>query len=293
MLATVVVILGMIFSVGEASQSAQPASQSPARPGTPQTTPQAGPASGSTGSGLITNDIATVILFPSCLDIQDELTGKHRLCPIEAIYELKRNLAEGRLDVFNASHIEEEYPLPDLTAGKHKLEIPQPFYWQESRQSVPDPMLFCSLGTGSLTIFTTQLWDTSYSGDSMYDYKPEPPENPDEEPHDAAAAYRGNDVGFTGFNVPWKLNLKRRDAGDLPEIEILGVGFVEGAAVECNNGASPEKVDTSPLREVRVVSTISHQADPDIPELKAGRFTIPRGVFTYANHIQIVGKVKP
>jgi hypothetical protein len=293
MLATGIIIFSLILGYGQASQSAQPAKQNPAQPGAAPTTSQASPPSASTGSGLITKDIATVILFPSCLDIQDDLTGKHRLCPIEAIYELKRDLAEGRLDFFNASHIEEEYPLPDLTAGKHKLDIPQPFYWQESRETVPDPMLFCSLGTGSISIFASQLWDNSYSGESMYDYKPEPPENPDEEPHDAAAAYRGNEVGITSFDVDWKLNLKRRYAGDLPEIEILGVGFVEGAAVECHKEANPEKIDTSPLRDVRVVSTISHQADPNIPELKAARFTVPRGVFTYPGHIQIVGKVKP
>jgi hypothetical protein len=291
MLRTIIVILSLILWSGHAAP-AQAANQSLAHTSSGQTTSQPSSPSASAGSGLITNDIATIIVFPSCSAFQGELTGKHRLCPIEAVYELKRNLAEGRLDVFNAGHIEEEYDLPDLAVGKHKLEIPLPFYWQESKETVPDPMLFCSLGTGSVTIFSAQLWDNSYSGESMYDYKPEPPQNPDEEPSDAAAAYRGNEVGITSFDVDWKLNLKRRDVGDLPEIEILGVGFVEGAAVECHKEANPEKFDTSPLRDVRVVSTISHQADPNIPELKAARFTVPRGVFAYPSHIQIVGKVK-
>jgi len=234
--------------------------------------------------------------LPSCAAPLEELTARRRLCPLRVVYDLKQNLSEGHLEVFNLLHVEAQYPLPDLSAGTHTLDITEKeyFYWPENEQTVPDPMLFFSLGTSATTIAVKQLWEkTESSGNSVYDYKPPPPPKEIGDPTDLAAPFRGDDLGFAEFNTPYKHNLEMRDSGYLPEIEILGVGFVEGTPVECGKGANPEKFFTSPLRDVRVVSTLADDGDETIPVLKAAKFTVPSGVFTYRSHVRIVGKLSP
>lgn len=244
---------------------------------------------------LIPNDIAKIIVFPTCGRYADD-NGHLRLCPIEAIYELSRPLSEGHVDIFDKGEVSDQYPLPDLSAGRHTLELSRDYYWSSDRETFPEPMLTCFVGQGPIQIMGEHLWELGYAGDSPYDYKPAPPNKDDkdkdnEQPYDPAAEFRGDDVGLTTFNIPLRRNLKLRESGDLPEIEILGVGFVEGTLAECGQSAG-EKTYTSPVRDVRVVSTVSHDADPDIPVLKAAKFTVPREVFMYPRHIQIVGRVK-
>jgi len=250
-----------------------------------------------TAEAILSDEVAKIIVFPSCVESLDELTARRRLYPLRVVYELERNLSEGQLEVFNLLHVEAQYPLPDLSAGKHTLDITdmkQYFYWPDNEQTVPDPTLFCSLGTSATTIGIEELWEnTVYSGKSVYDYKPPPPPKEFGDLQDLAAASRGDDLGFAEFNIPYKGNLELRDSGQLPEVEILGVGFVEGTPVECGKGGNPERFFTSPLRDVRVVSTVSHDGDETIPVLKAARFTIPSGVFTYRRHLRIVGKLSP
>jgi hypothetical protein len=245
---------------------------------------------------VLSDEVATIVVLPSCADLLDELTARRRLCPLRVVYELKRNLSEGHLEVFNLLHVEGQYPLPDLSAGTHTLDITEKeyFYWPENKQTVPDPMLFFSVGTSATTIAVKQLWEkTTYSGESVYDYKPPPPPKEIGDPTDLAAPFRGDDLGFAEFNTPYKHNMELRDSGHLPEVEILGVGFVEGTPVECGKGANPDRFFTSPLRDVRVVSTVAHDGDDAIPVLKAAKFTVPSGVFTYRSHVRIVGKLRP
>jgi len=245
---------------------------------------------------ILGEDAAKIMIFPPGAESLEELTARRRLYPLEVVYELKQDLSEGHLEVFNLLHVDAQYPLPDLSAGKHTLDITdlkQYFYWPDGEQTVPDPTLFCSLGTSSTSIGIDELWNnTVYSGKSVYDYKPPPPPKEIGDPADLAAAFRGDDQGFAEFSIPYKRNLELRDSGQLPEIEILGVGFVDGTPVECGKGVNPERFFTSPLRDVRVVSTVSHDLDDSIPVLKAARFTVPSGVFRYARHVRIVGKVK-
>lgn len=248
-----------------------------------------------TPESVLSEETAKIIVFPSCVDYLDELTSRRRPCPFEVIYDLAKPLFEGRVEVFNLLHVDVQTPLPDLSHGKHSMvmtDFPEGFYWSDIDQSMPDPMLSCSVGTTSMSLEIEQLWEKSYSA-PVYDYKPLTPTKELEHPPDPEAAFRGDDVGFAAFNIPFKHNLQLRGSAELPEIEILGVGFVEGAMAECGRGTNPEHIFTSPLRDVRVISTAAHDDYDAIPVLKAARFTVPSGVFTYARHIRIVGKVKP
>jgi len=295
--ATVLLLLSLLLRTCHSSQSPPPAEQKPGPQPPPQ--PASEPAAQATSpqrpiaAALLTDDIATIMVFPPSASVDDDLTGRRELRPLEAIYELKQSLSEGRADVFNKGEPAVNFSLPDLSVGRHILVIPgQPFYWSDNDQTFPDPFLFCAVGTTSIEVEAQELWEkTTYSGDSPYAYKPPPPPQEMNDPGDPAAAYRGDDMGFSAFNIPYRRNLELRDAGELPEIEILGAGFVEGTPAECGRGTNPEKMYTSPLRDVRVVSTVSHDSDEAIPVLKAARFSVPRGVFTYPNHIQIIGKL--
>jgi hypothetical protein len=282
----VILFLGLLLTACKSAQSPPPT-----QPAT-QPKPVQGPVSGTasqpavqgtapraqTPANLPGEDIAKIIVFPS---------------PREAIYELEHGLSEGRIEIFNNGEITAQYPLPDLSAGRHILVLEQSFYWPEKDETLPDPLLSCTVGTGYITMGSGDLWgQTTYSGPSVYDYRPPPPPKKVGDPVDLAAAYRGDELGFSQFNVPYKRNQELRNAGELPELEILGVGFVEGTPVECGQGQNPEKFYTAPLRDVRVVSTLSHDLDPATPVLKAAKFTVPRGAFTYPNHIRIVGRPK-
>jgi hypothetical protein len=273
----------------KAGQVSIPASPGEAA-GQAKTQPAPGPAA------ILSEDVATILVFPSFANSLEDLTARRRLYPLEVVYELKQNLSEGHLEVFNLLRVDAEYTLTELSAGKHILDITdkQSFYWPDNEQTLPDPMLFCSLGTGVTTIGIADLWEhTAYSGKSVYDYKPPPPPKKFGDPGDPAAAFRGDDLGFAEFNIPHTHNLELRDSGQLPEVEILGVGFVEGTPIECGKGVNPERFFKSLLRDVRVVSTVSHDSDNSIPVLKAARFTVPRAVFVYPSHVRIVGKLRP
>lgn len=237
------------------------------------------------------NDIihdAEVLVFEGCFDYDEK---SRTYCGIQIVYTLSHPLTEGVIQVFNDLHIEAEYPLPDLSAGKHLTSLPGAgFYWREKDEQLPDPSVFYALGTTAINDSIGNLWSESEA--SAYDYKPKPCERHPEDLCDDAAIFRGEDVGITNIYYPGKRNLKFRAAGDLPEVEISGVGFSEGTEVECGRGVVPKTIYKTPLRDVRVVSTVSHQAEEDIPVLKAGRFTVPKEIFEYASHVRIAGKVK-
>jgi len=249
-----------------------------------------------TSEEVLRGDDAKILVFPECASYPelvpiDELIDLNKNCRVEIVYELGRSLSEGRLQIFNDGEIDSEYPLPELSAGRHITSFTQGFYWKENDETLPDGMLSCNLGTVSTTIGAGSLW-SSHSDESVYDYKPGPPgENVGDPPADLAASFRGDDLGFASFNIPGLRNLKAREAGQLPEVEILGVGFVEGTPVECGRGVNLD-LGEAPLRDVRVVSTVEHDLDADIPVLKAARFTVPVEVFDYPHHIRIVGKFK-
>ncbi len=231
---------------------------------------------------------AEVLVFDSCFRSDEKM---RTYCGIQIVYTLSQPLTEGVIQVFNDLHIEAEYPLPDLSAGKHLTTLSGPgFEWSEKQDQLPDPSALYALGTSGINDSIGNLW--SESDASAYDYKPRPCEKHPEDLCDDAAMFRGQDVGIVNIYYPGKRNLKLRAAGDLPEVEISGVGFSEGAEVECGTGTIPKRIYKAPLRDVRVVSSVSHDAEEDIPVLKAGRFTVPKEIFEYTSHIRIVGKLK-
>ena len=170
--------------------------------------------------------------------------------------------------------------------------FPQAFYWKENNVTFPDQMISCNLGKISTTMGAGDLW-SSRSDKSAYDYKPVTQGEESEDPTaDMAASLQGEDVGFTLFSISGLRNLRRRLEGQLPEVEILGVGLVEGTLIQCGRGETLD-MGKSPLRDVRVVSTVEHDLQPDyIQVMKAARFTGPEEVFDYPHHIRIVGKFK-
>lgn len=245
---------------------------------------------------VLHSDIAEILVFPACGGPLDKPTGRREYCPIEVVYELRRSLSEGSLQVFDELNVEAEYPLPELSAGKHITTLPHSFYWQwpGNEERLPDDRISFSLGTVPITFSAGDLWGND-SGQSAYNYKPGPVgDNVGDPPPDEAAQFRGDDVGFSSMYIPAKRNQELLDAGDPPEIEILGVGFANGTNVQFwkENDRNPDRIYPAPLRDVRVVSTASHDMDDLTPVLKAGRFTVPKAIFEHPSHIRIAGKVQ-
>jgi len=270
--------------------------QSP--PNTPATPVNAIPVPKTTTDEVLRGDDAHILVFPGCGGVsRDDVTAEEyadmvQHCPAEVVYELGKPLSEGRLQIFNDGEITAEFPLLELSAEKHVTTLPQTFYWKENNETFPDPAVSCSLGKIMTTISASSLWD-SHSEESAYDYKSGPaPKEIGDPPADLAASLNGEDVGFASLIVPALQNLKTRKSGRLPEIELLGVGFAEGTMVECGRGYDSGKGGKSPLRDIRVVSTVEHDLDPDIKVLQASRFTVPAEVFDYPHHIRIVGRPK-
>lgn len=283
------------------SQGTQPQQQ------TPPTTPSkaapddnaSGESQGKKGALVFHDDDAEIMVFPVCGGPVDKATGRREYCPIEVVYELRRSLSEGRLQVFDELTVEAEYPLPELSAGRHITTLPHSFYWPAREdtlpeEKLPEDMMWFSVGTVPTSLWDRDLWEND-SGRSAYDYKPGPRgEKVGDAPPDEAAEFRGDDIGFSSMYIPAKHNQELLDAGDLPEIEILGVGFDNGTNVQFwkENDRNPNREYPTPLRDVRVVSTASHDEYDAIPVLKAGRFTVPKAIFEYPSHIRIVGKVQ-
>ena len=250
------------------------------------------------GIEVLHDNVAEILVFPLCGGPVDRPTHQGKYCPFEVVYELRRPLSEGSLQVFDELHVEAEYPLPDLSAGKHFTTLPRSFYWPAREdtlpeENLPDHLIWFSVGTVPTSLWDRDLWEND-SGQSAYDYKPgQVGEKVGDPPPDEAAQFRGDDVGFSSMYIPAKHNQELLDTGDLPEIEILGVGFDNGTNVEFwkQNDRNP-KMYRTPLRDVRVVSTASHDNYDAIPVLKAGRFTVPRAIFEYPSHIRVVGKVR-
>ena len=237
-------------------------------------------------------DDAKIMVLPGGGSYLDDLTARRESYPIEVIYELGRPLSEGRLQIFNHGQIEAEYPLSELSAGIHVTTLPQVFYWKENDETFPNADLFYNLGAVSSNLTMTDLWSARH-GKSLYDYKPGPlGEKVGDPPADMAAEFRGDEQAFVQSNIPGYRNLQGRASEQLPEVEILGVGFAEGTPMHCGRGLNPEQLVDAPLHDVRVVSTVEHDSYNEIPVLKAARFTIPRAIFEYPNHIRIVGKLK-
>jgi len=297
---TLTVLLLSLVLRGCGSQGTQPQQQTP-----PTTSPKApdenasGKSQGAEGAVVLHGDEAEIMVFPVCGGSIDRPTGRREYCPIKVVYELRRSLSEGSLQVFDELTVEAEYPLPELSAGKHITTLPHSFYWPARgntlpEENLPDHMIWFSVGTVPTSLWDRDLWEND-SGHSAYDYKPGPRgENVGDPPPDEAAPFRGNDVGFSSMNIPAKHNQELLDTGDLPEIEILGVGFDNGTNVQFwkQNDRNPNREYPTPLRDVRVVSTASHDEYDAIPVLKAGRFTVPKAIFEYPSHIRIVGKLR-
>lgn len=242
-------------------------------------------------------DDAKILVFPWCASVPSDVSTDEHMqllnhCQTEVVYELGRSLSEGHLQIFNDGGISDEYPLPELSTGKHVTDLPHGFYWKENRESFPDPLLSCTLGKRYITIGADSLWAED-SDPSAYDYKPgHPREKYRDPPADLAANLEGEDVGFEEWRIPARQNLGVRLSGQLPEIQLLGVGFTESTLVECGRGQNPEQFGKAPLRDIRVVSTVEHDMFPEIQALQAARFTVPAEVFEYPHHVRIVGKLK-
>jgi hypothetical protein len=247
-------------------------------------TPKDRQASEGQKAQILDPDQVEILVFPSCSS-----SDAPAPCPIDVVYTLHAGLNDGTLEVFNLLHVDAEFPLPDLSAGTHIMTLPHEFYWQERDETFPDPMFFCKLPPSSTNDFTTYLWG-SRSDASVYDYKPDPSDKINGVQYDLTGPFRCDDVGYSSLVYPGKRNFERRARGELPEVELLGVGFVEGTSIQCGRNAS--RLYAAPLRDVKVVSTASHDANPDMPVLKAARFTMPKEVFQYRSHIRIVGALK-
>lgn len=253
-----------------------------------QNSPQSGDASKNSlpQQTILNKDQAEILVFESC-----SAGGKYESCPIEVVYTLSRPLANGTLQVFNLLTVNAEFPLPDLSEGRHVTTLPHAFYWKGSEDTLPDPMFFCNLATSSTTDGVSHLWEPN-SEASAYDYRPDPSDKVNGVQYDQAGQFRGGELGISSFLYPAKRNLERRARGDLPEVEILGAGFVDDTNMQCGRGVNPTRLYPTPLRDVRVVSTASHKANPDMPVLKAAWFTMPKEVFQYVSHIRIVTALK-
>lgn len=252
---------------------------------------------------VLRGDDAKILVFPDCASYPrgdlgdpkvsvDELIELVKDCRMEVVYELARPLSEGRFQIFNDGEITDEYPLPELSAGRHITGLPRVFYWREDHETFPDQMISCNLGKISTSMGSGDLWSSRVEK-SAYEYKPAPRGERSEDPTaDMAASLQGEEMGFTLFSIPGLQNLKGRLSGQLPEVELLGVGFVEGTPIQCGRGETLD-MGKSPLRDVRVISTAEHDLQPDyIQVLKAARFAIPTEIFDYPNHIRIVGRFK-
>lgn len=258
------------YAASQNSQQLQEASQNPL----PQQTSKA------PGEKILNKDEAEIFVFAYCF--------APRHCPIGIVYTLGHEIQNGALQVFNLQTVDAEFPLPDLSAGRHVTTLPHAFYWKEQDETFPNTKFSCYLGTSTrlMHVGIPFLWAGAFQ-ESAYDYKPDPRDKMDDVQYDEADEFRGDVLGITSFVYPEKRNRELRARGKLPEAEILGVGFVEGTKIQCRKAADSEQFYPAPLRDVRVVSVASHKANPDIPVLKAGRFTMPKEIFQYPNHIRI------
>jgi hypothetical protein len=209
--------------------------------------------------------------------------------PVE--YELKQPLAQAEMQIFVGARMVARVPLSDVSAGRHRVVVPGPVPFADS-----DPPIFsCNFPDASgsgITMFRERLYESGSDepDDSAYAYRPDPEhKNYADEPLDEASAFRGNEVGISGMIVPYRRNRERRDRNLPPEIEILGVGFTEGKTMRCSKDDMRAETE---VRNVKVVSTLSHESNPDMPELRAGTFTVPPLIADPVNRIIIVGQPK-
>jgi hypothetical protein len=217
-------------------------------------------------------------------------------------YELDQDFLQGFLEVVSAGSVTARYPLPALARGRHSMNIPR---------GIPlanDPYTFtCNLPEsryGGITQRVDFLWDNRNMDSinpqfpmeddaSIYNYQPPPPpEDRDVDPSDSAAAFRGDEVAITSSNIPHKRNRMRLSTGRSPEIQILGVNFSDGDEVVCTKESygNPPIEATTRLHDVRTVSTISHQQNDAIPELRAGRFDVPERIAAHGTFVRLVGE---
>ena len=227
-------------------------------------------------------NIATVISDRTAFPYDDSITRE----PITITYQLHTDLADGYLEIANAD-MPARLRLPELTRGRHTIEIP---IGTKLAGFLPTFTCGFEIGAG-----ITQMGESITSGDStdesMYDYTPPPLRDDDVAHHDDAAAFRGDEQGITSFRFPLSNNGWREEAR-LPEIEIRGVGFTDGTAVRCYRGTNPELTAFTEMRNVKTVSTLSHDQQSAIPELRAGVFTIPWLIAANPNEMRIVGRTR-
>ena len=170
---------------------------------------------------ILNKDQTEILVFESC-----SAGNKHEACPVEVVYTLSHQLSESVLQVFNQLTVNAEFSLPDLSEGRHVTILPHAFYWQEHEETLPDPMFFCNLAASVTTDGVSHLWDAP-SEASACDYRPDPSDQVNGVQYDQAGQFRGTEVGISSFLYPSKQNFERRVRGNLPEVEILGAGFVE------------------------------------------------------------------
>lgn len=235
--------------------------------------------------------------------VNTDASNRYTTESLQIVYELETQLSEGSIEVVSAGRVTAQYDLPSLKAGRHTMTIPK------RMPLASDPYTFtCNLEGArysGVTLMVDSLWDnrdrdssnTEFpreEDESIYDYTPEPPPEDRDEPSDAAAAFRGDEIGITSFNIPAKRNRARRSLGKPMEIQILGVGFAEGSAVECSKqmGNQPKIEAGTRVHDVRIVSTLSHDMNDQIPVLKAGRFNVPEEIAAHGTYLRIVGKAK-
>jgi hypothetical protein len=225
----------------------------------------------------IVTDIAAGVGYDS--------TGRS-LAPILVRYELTRPFSAATLEFLTRDSVTSRFPLPDLSVGAHTITIPpgirDPF----------NPQTFsCGFANASILTIAVESIRSYQDSATLYDYVPDP--TPKDSPirRDAAVSFRGKETGVSVFNIRAPHNDPMNREGET-EIEILGVNLTEGMEVTCYRGQPILIAEKTALRDVKVVSTVSHADNDDIPVLQAARFFVPPSVLARLNTVRIVGVVR-
>jgi len=211
--------------------------------------------------------------------------------PILVYYELTRPFTRATLEFLTRDTVTGRFPLPDLAVGQHMIRVPAGV-----SQAYDPPSFSCSIARAPiLTYYVESVRDGRDSvadTASLYHYIPDPTPANSTIRLDAASGFRGKEIGVSAFNIPYARNEQLRGRGQAPEIEILGVNLYDGMQASCSRGEPPIIRAAATIRDVKVVSTISHEDNDDIPVLQAARFSVPRAVLEPQNTLRIVGVAK-
>jgi hypothetical protein len=236
-----------------------------------------------TGDSQVESEFAVITdLFAG---VGYDSTGRS-VAPIEVHYKLTRPFSAATLEFLTRDSITSRFPLPDLSVGKHVMTVPPGI-----RDPFNPPTFSCGFATAPILTLGVESIRSFQDSSTLYDYVPDP--TPENSPIrlDLAASFRGKEIGASAVNIRAPHNDPTIADGAI-EVEILGVNLTDGMEVSCYRGQPILILVKTQLRDVKVVSTISHEDNEHIPVLQAARFFIPPAVLERLNSFRIVGVVK-